>query len=129
MLLIPIFLNSGDSCGLEVSFSENFDNVIKDLQLLSPVESTMPGSSSQLTHIRSAAAAGLLSSNIRSILKKLLEHDFIRSSKTPFGSVALCFDLVVSGELPSAVCKTILDATDEFIKLGMLILNYIIMVL
>eukprot|EP00795_Rhopilema_esculentum_P014543 gene14543-5610_t len=115
--VIKMFQLEGDSCGLEVSFSESFDNVIKDLQLLSPVESTKPGSSSQLTHIRSAAAAGLLSSNIRSILKKLLEHDFITSSKTPFGSVALCFDLVVSGELPSAVCKTILDATDEFIKL------------
>lgn len=113
-------------CGVEVNFAEVLEGCIESLKATQPPE--VSSESSNLTNIKSAAAAGLLSSKVRALMNNLLQHKCIDSNHTSFdhaleemrcfAAIAVCFDLVTSAELHSVVCKIILDIAEEFIKLG-----------
>lgn len=118
-------------CGLEVDFAKVFANCIESLKATQPVE--ISRKSTNLTNIKSAAAAGLLSSTVRTLVNDLLRHKCIDMNQKMhdhpleemqcFAAISICFDLVTSAELHSAVCKTILDISEELIKSGIFTIN------
>ena len=123
-------------CGLKAEFAEKFEKCRRDLKQIQPIESTAstnnPGTKqSALSSIKLAAAAGVLSTSVRSIVNGLLSNDqaslmegprndSTESSAQPFQftSIAVCADLVISGELNTTVSKALLDITDEFMKIS-----------
>ena len=107
-----------------MDFADALSKAINVLKATQPVE--ISSKSTHITHIKSAAAAGLLSSSVRSSVNGLLKHKYLdlnhSTQNSPledsrcFAAIAVCFDLAASAELHSTVCKTILDMSEELIK-------------
>ena len=121
-------------CGLKAEFAEKFEKCRRDLKQIQPIESTASTNiqgtkQTALSSIKSAAAAGVLSTSVRSIVNGLLSNEQASLMEGPrngstersaqpfqFASIAVCADLVISGELNTTVSKAVLDITEELMK-------------
>ena len=119
---------------MKAEFAEKFEKCRRDLKQIQPIESTASTNNqgtkqSALSSIKSAAAAGVLSTSVRSIVNGLLSNELANLMEGPrndsiersaqlfqYASLAVCADLVISGELNTTVSRAVLDITEEFMK-------------
>eukprot|EP00794_Sanderia_malayensis_P003215 gene3215-3692_t len=127
--VLKMFNLYGTPCAWEVEFAEYFDTTLKELKDKSTqaLEPSHASGVSHLSTIKLAAAAGLFSSAVRSIIEKLLLHPYVTSGEGPgaggrnsgpmvFSAVAVCADLALSGELGSTVCKTVIEKAEALLN-------------